>query len=109
MDNLLLRILGIICFLDDILRVGKNEEQHGQGLLTVLRRLNEAGMRRKKETCEFNQPRVQYLGHIIIEQGISHSETKVHAIRDAPEQTNVTELEAFLDLLNYYERFLTIF
>ena len=49
--------------------------------------------------CEFNHSRVKYLGHIISEQGISPSETKVQAIRDAPEPTNVTEIKAILGLL----------
>ena len=47
MDNLLSGIPGVICYLDDILVVGVNEEQHEQRLLTVLRRLDEAGMRLK--------------------------------------------------------------
>ena len=34
---------------------------------------------------------MEYLDHIISDQGISRSETKVHAIRDAPEPTSVTE------------------
>ena len=72
----------------------------------MLRLLDKAGMKLKQEKCEFNQPQVDYLGHIICEQGISPSETKVQAIRDAPEPTNVTELKAFLGLLNYYGRFL---
>ena len=109
MDNLLSGIPGVICYLDDILVVGENEEQHEQRLLTVLRQLDEAGMRLKQKKCKFNQPQVKYLGHIISEQGISPSETKVQAIRDAPEPTNVTELKAFLGLLNYYGRFLANF
>ena len=36
---------------------------------------------------------MEYLDHIISEQGISPSETKVQAIRDALEPTNVTELK----------------
>ena len=72
----------------------------------MLRRLDNTGMRLKQEKCKFNQTQVEYLGHIISEQGISPSETKVQAIRDAPEPTNVTELKAFLGLLKYYGRFL---
>ena len=49
----------------------------------MLRRLDEAGMRVKQEKFEFNQLRVEYLDHIISDQGISRSETKVQAIRDA--------------------------
>ena len=66
-------------------------------------------MRLKQVKCEFSQPRVEYLSYIISEQVISPSETiMVQAIRDAPQPTNVTELTAFLGLLNYYGRFLPI-
>ena len=106
MDNLLSEIPGVICYLDDILVNGENEKQHEQRLLTVLRRLDKAGMRLKQGKCEFNQPQVEYLGHIISGQGISPSDTKAQAIRDAPERTNVTELKAFLGLFNYCGRFL---
>ena len=78
-------------------------------MVTVLTQLDKAGMRLKQEKCKFDQPQVEYLDHIISEQGISPSETKVQAIRDAPEPTNVTELRAFLGLLNYYGRFLPTF
>ena len=49
MDNLLSGIPSVICYLDDLLVVGENEEQHEQRLLTVLRRLDRAGMRLKQE------------------------------------------------------------
>ena len=56
-------------------------------------------MKLKQKKCEFNQHRVEYLGHIISEQGMSPSETKVQAMKDGPEPTNVKELKAFLGLL----------
>ena len=48
-------------------------------------------------------------GHIVSEQGISSLETKVQVIRAAPKPTNMTDLKAYLGLLNYYERFLPNF
>ncbi len=48
MDNFSSRNPAVICYLDDIV-VGKNEKQHEQRLLTVLRRLDEAGIRLKQE------------------------------------------------------------
>ena len=42
---------------------------------------------------------MEYLGYSISEQDISPSETKVQAIRDAPEPINVTGFKTFLGLL----------
>lgn len=39
-------------------------------------------------------------------QGLHPAEKKVKAIMDAPSPTNVTELKAYLGLLNYYNKFL---
>ena len=42
-------------------------------------------------------------------EGISPSRSKMEAIQNAPESSNVAELKAFLVLLNYYEKFLPNF
>ena len=47
-----------------------------------------------------------YLGHRVDQEGLRPTEDKVEAIREAPEPRNVTELKAFLGLLNYYSHFL---
>ena len=71
----------------------------------VLQRLKQRGVRLKKDKCEFGQAEVTYLGHRVDHQGLKHTEDKVKAIREAPEPRNVTELKAFLGLLNYYSHF----
>ena len=63
-------------------------------------------MRLKKEKCEFKKTQVEYLGHVVDAQGLRPAEKKLSAIKDAPEPANVSELKAFLGLLNYYNRFL---
>ena len=47
-----------------------------------------------------------YLGHVIDEHGLRPTQDKVQAVLAAPEPKNVTELKAYLGLLNYYGRFL---
>ena len=49
---------------------------------------------------------VVYLGFKINKHGIYPVESKVEAIDKAPSPTNVTELKAYLGMLNYYNRFL---
>ena len=72
----------------------------------VLQRLKQRGVRLKKDKCEFGQSEVTYLGHRVDHEGLKPMEDKVKAIREAPEPRNVTELKAFLGLLNYYSHFL---
>ena len=58
------------------------------------------------EKCEFGKSKVEYLGHVVSAEGISPSRSKMEAIQNAPDPSNVTELKAFLGLLNYYGKFL---
>ena len=67
----------------------------------VLQRLKQRGVRLKKDKCEFGQSQVTYLGHRVDHEGLKPTEDKVNAIMEAPEPRNVTEVKAFLGLLNY--------
>ena len=86
--------------------MGNSDEQHNQRLFKVLERLNQARIKLKMEKCEFDKSKVEYLGHVVSAEGISPSRSKMEAIQNAPDPSNVTELKAFLGLLNYYGKFL---
>ena len=106
METLLQGIPGVCVYIDDILVTGRTEEEHLKHLLEVLRRLQAAGMRLKREKCFFLLPSVEYLGHKISEAGLQTADSKVEAIVNAPAPRNVTELRSFLGLVNYYGKFL---
>ena len=93
-------------YIDDILVTGSSEREHLSNLAQVLERLESAGMRLRKEKCAFLLPSVSYLGHIISEEGLRTTESKVRAIVDAPEPRNVGELRSFIGMVNHYGRFL---
>ena len=80
MDSVLAGVPGVICYLNDILIVGDSDEQHEERLKMVLERLDQAGLRLKREKCEFHKTSVEYLGHVIGEQGLKPTESKVKAI-----------------------------
>ena len=106
MENLLSDLPHICVYLDDILISGTDHKDHLQNLHIALQRLETAGLTLKKEKCKFLVPSVEYLGHVIDENGLHPSESKVKAIKEAPIPTNITELRSFLGLLNYYHKFL---
>ncbi|XP_039524968.1 uncharacterized protein K02A2.6-like [Pimephales promelas] len=96
----------VAVFLDDILVTGRNDEEHLQTLARVLRRLQEAGLRLKRSKCSFMEKEVTFLGHKVDETGLHPVPEKVTALQNAPAPKNVTELKAYLGLLNYYNKFL---
>ena len=58
-------------FLDDILVYSKNEKEHEDNLRLTLKLLREHQLYAKLSKCDFYRDRIQYLGHIILEEGIS--------------------------------------
>jgi hypothetical protein len=48
---------------------------------------------------------VQYLGYIVDEHGVHVDLAKIEVIHDWPAPTTLTELQSFLGLANFYQRF----
>ena len=84
MDNLLQGLSGVCTYLDDILVTGKAHDEHINNLNAVLTRLRKAGMRLKKEKCQFSLANIEYLGHAISSKGLEPTTSKVMAIFEAP-------------------------
>ena len=57
-DKVLQGIPGIQCILDDMIVSGKTDEEHLGNLESVLKRLQDAGLKANKEKCEFFMDRV---------------------------------------------------
>ena len=54
--------------------------------------------------CDFYKDRIHYLGHIILEEGISMDPEKIEAIMNWPTPRNVTDVRSFMGLAGYYMR-----
>ncbi len=106
MENLLQGISKVCVYIDNILITGSTRAEHLQKISQILKRLQNAGMRLKKNKCAFMLPSVEYLGHTISAQGLHASKSKVSGVVDAPKPKDVTELRSFIGLVNYYAKFL---
>lgn len=105
MEETLRGLKHTVVFLDDICVTGVDRESHMRHLRAVIERLAEVGLTVKLEKCKFLQKQVSYLGFIIDKDGLRPDASKVEAINKAPRPTNVTQLKAFLGLINYYGKF----
>ena len=106
METLLQGCDGTSVYIDDILVSGSTVKEHLQNLDKDLAILSTAGIKLNRDKCVFLSSPVEYLGHIIDRQGLHPTEEKVKAIKDAPRPKNVSELRAFLGIINYYGKFL---
>ncbi len=83
-------------YLIDLLIAGSSEEDHLRTLEMVLVRLQNAGLKLKKDKCLFMALSVVYLGYLIDADGLHPIPDKVKAKLEAPEPTNATELKSYL-------------
>lgn len=106
MDEVLKGIPKVGCYIDDVIVVGDNIDDCQQTVEKVLERLAKHNITVKEQKCEFFKQSVVYLGHKVTTDGIFPTATKIKAITEAPQPSNVTELRAFLGLLNFYAKFI---
>lgn len=58
------------------------------------------------DKCDFCMNKIEYLGQIIDHKGRKPNPNRTEAIRNMPIPNNVTKLQLFLDLANYYSLYI---
>ncbi len=90
-------------YFDDLLCVSRSSlEDHLKKLKEVLRRLCDAGLKVNAEKLTFCALEIEYLGYILIRDGIKSQSNKVQAILAIQLPKNVRELRYFLGMVQYY-------
>ena len=77
---------------------------HAAKLQRVFDRLRSANFKIQLEKCQFAVSQVEYLGHIVISEGVRPDPSKSAAIANYPRPRTVREVRAFIGLASYYRR-----
>jgi len=96
----------VLVFVDDILVYSPTLEDHVLHLQEVFTTLQQQGFLLKKSKCSFAQQKLEYLGHIISDQGVATDPEKIQAIASWPTPTDSKQLRGFLGLSGYYRKFI---
>ena len=67
-------------YLDDIIIFSKTEEEHLQHLEEIFERLRKAGLKLNLQKCSFFKKHIQFLGHLISDEGIQPLPKKLESI-----------------------------
>jgi len=86
----------VVVFVDDILILSKDKDEHADHLRTVLQILREYQLYAKLKKCEFWLTEVTFLGHVVTKEVIKVDLQKIKAVIEWPRPTNVTEVRSFL-------------
>ena len=105
MSDLLADIPGVIVYIDDILIFGETQEIHDKKLEEVLSRIQKEGLTLNKAKCKFSQPKIDFLGHIIDENGVIPDPKKMEAVQKMPPPASLTELRRFMGIVNQLNKF----
>ncbi len=79
---------------------------HREHLNKVFAQIQEFGFKVKEAKCDFCMNKIKYLGHIIDKDGRCPDPEKPTAMKDMSAPDNVTTLQSFLGLANYYQSFI---
>ena len=84
MNEVLSRLTFAFGYLDDILVYSPDMETHLEHLKKLFIKLREADLKLKEVKCNFLKKRIQYLGHIVLGEGIKPMPEKLACIQEMP-------------------------
>jgi hypothetical protein len=99
----------VIVFIDDILVYSKTKEEHEIHLREVLETLRKEKLYAKFSKCAFWLREVQFLGHVVNQNGIMVDPAKISAVMQWEIPKTPSEIRSFLGLAGYYRRFIQNF
>ena len=99
-------MVGVECVMDDILVWGATKEEHDERLINVLDRARAENLTLNRSKCRITLREVDYIGHIISEQGLKASPTKIQDVQRMPEPQNKGDVQRFLGIVTYMSKFI---
>jgi len=96
-------------YLDDIIVISTTLKEHITRLREVFDRLRKFNLQLQPPKCEFLRNEVNYLGHVITENGVKPDPKKIECLVNYPIPINAKEVKSFLGLVGYYRKFIKDF
>jgi len=99
----------VATFVDDVLVETETEKRYDKIMEEVLKRLEKNNLYIKPEKYMWKVRKIGFLGVVIGPNGIEIEKEKVDGVLSWLEPKNMKNIRKFLDLANYYRRFIKNF
>ncbi len=96
----------MVVYLDNILVCSDTFEKYINYLRKVFIKLREANLVIKLKKYKFGQKKIKFLGHIIGTNGLQTDPENIEKIINYPVPTDITGIRKFVELCNYYRKFI---
>jgi len=84
-------------------------QEHMTHLSQIFEKLSKATLKLQPEKSEFLRKEIEYLGHVVTDEGVRPNPKKIEAIKAFPIPKSRKEIKSFLGLLGYYRKFIRDF
>jgi hypothetical protein len=95
----------VLIFFDDIIIYSKACPSYLSHVNQVLHLLSKHQLFLKQSKCVFGASEVEYLGHIVSNDGFHVDPKKIESMQDWPRPKTLNSLHGFLGLTKYYRKF----
>ena len=95
----------VIVFIYDIIINSKTKEEHEQHLRLTLQVLSQQQLCTKFSKCEFWLRSVNFLGHVVSDQGVEVDPRKTEVVKNCPKPLTPTNICSYFGMDGYYRRF----
>ena len=95
-----------VLYLDDIIIFSNDLPEHLERLEEMFMRLQKANLMLKPSKCHFFKKQVEFLGHVVSQDGVQTDPEKIESVRNWGTPRRVKDVRSFLGLTGYYRRFI---
>ena len=89
-------------YLDDIIVYATTEDEFVEYLREVFKRLRKFSVKLHPEKTNLGMSSIEYVGHVIDENGLSFSDAKRDKVLQCPKPTKEKHMKSFLGVANYF-------
>ena len=96
----------LFVYSDDIVLYDITLQEHKEKFDELMKRFGKSYLHLQPDKCEFLEPQIAYVGHIIAKYGVRLDHRKMKWIKQFPRPKNKKKIVHFLGLAGYYRRFI---